>query len=220
MIDEFQDTSQSQLGLVNALTRTWDEDGGNTLFLVGDPMQSIYAFREAEVTIFTRAFRAQSSGTRDLRWPVEPVKLTANFRSQRGLVEWFNRTHSQIFTRDDDTTASVGYSPADSVKEAIPGAVTILRFAPDDYEGEAQLIGEKVQECLLENASASIAILVRARSHLAFVVRELEHRGIPFRAVEIDELEERQTVLDLDSISRALLDEADRTAWLSILRAP
>lgn len=220
LIDEFQDTSQSQLGLVNALTRTWEEDGGNTLFLVGDPMQSIYAFREAEVTIFTRAVRPESGGARDLRWPVEPVKLTANFRSQRELVEWFNRTHCEILTRDDDATGSVGYSAADWVKDGIDGGVTIRGFAAEDYEGEASFIGEEVQKCLRENDRDSIAILVRARSHLAFVVRELENRGVPFRAVEIDELEERQTVLDLDSIARAVLDEADRTAWLSILRAP
>src|SRR6185369_17799378 len=81
LVDEFQDTSRSQLGLVNALTRTSEEGGGNTLFLVGDPMQSIYAFREAEVTIFSRAFRAESGSGRDLRWRVTPVRLTANFRS-------------------------------------------------------------------------------------------------------------------------------------------
>jgi ATP-dependent helicase/nuclease subunit A len=220
LIDEFQDTSQSQLGLLNALTRTWEEDGGNTLFLVGDPMQSIYAFREAEVTIFTRAFRAESGGKRDLRWRVEPVNLTTNFRSERELVEWFNRTHSEILKRDDDATASVGYSAADWVKDGAEGAVTIRGFAPEDYEGEATFIGEEVQKCLRENDDDSIAILVRTRSHLAFVVRELESRGIPFRAVEIDELAERQTVLDLDSIARAVLDEADRTSWLSMLRAP
>jgi ATP-dependent helicase/nuclease subunit A len=220
LIDEFQDTSQSQLGLVNALTRTWDEDAGNTLFLVGDPMQSIYAFREAEVTIFTRASRGESGSAKDLRWPVEPVKLTANFRSQRGLVEWFNRTHSQILTRDDDATSSVGYSTADAVKESVDAAVTLKGFAPKDYIGEAAYVGEQVQNCLDKSADDSIAILVRARSHLAYIVRELEARRIKFRAVEIDELDKRQAVLDLDALARAVLDEADRNAWLSVLRAP
>ena len=219
LLDEFQDTSQSQLGLVNALTRTWDEGSGNTLFLVGDPMQSIYAFREAEVTIFTRAFRSQSEGERDLNWKVKPVTLTSNFRSQRGLVEWFNRTHSQILSRDDDATAAVGYSEAQAIEASAPNAVTVRGFGTQRYREEAAFVAEQVQHCL-EGAEQSIAILVRSRAHLTHIVRELEAREIPFRAVKIDKLAQRQTVLDLDALARAILDAADRTAWLAVLRAP
>src|SRR6185369_12165309 len=63
-------------------------------------------------------------------------------------------------------------------------------------------------------------ILVRARRHLAYIVRELEASEIKFRAVDINELAKRQTVLDLDALAKAILDEADRTAWLSVLRSP
>jgi ATP-dependent helicase/nuclease subunit A len=220
LVDEFQDTSQSQLGLVNALTRTWEEDGSNTLFLVGDPMQSIYAFREAEVSIFTRAFSSRATGGRDLRWKVSPARLRANFRSQRGLVEWFNRTHSQILTRDDDATSAVSYSEAEAIKEREPEAVTVKGFAAQDYVAEAKFVAEQVGVALAEDSAQTIAILVKARAHLVHIVRELEDRGIKFRAVKIDELAKRQTVLDLDALARAILDEADRTAWLAILRAP
>jgi ATP-dependent exoDNAse (exonuclease V) beta subunit len=220
LVDEFQDTSQSQLGLVNALTRTWEAESGNTLFLVGDPMQSIYMFREAEVTIFTRAFREKQEGVRDLRWKVQPVRLTANFRSQKGLVEWFNRTHSQILTGDDDALSAVGYSKAESVEEASPKPVTVKGFSAGDRSGEAVYLAEEVAACLREDSKRTIAVLVRARTHLAHIVRELEARGIGYRAVEIDELAKRQTVLDLDALARAILDEADRTAWLAVLRAP
>jgi len=220
LVDEFQDTSQSQLGLVNALTQTWEEGSGNTLFLVGDPMQSIYSFREAEVTIFTRAFQAETADGRDLRWKVKPQKLTANFRSQRGLVEWFNRVHAKILTRDDDATAAVRYSEAEAILAARGNAVTLRGFSPQDYPAEARYIAQQVQHQLDENSQSKIAILVRARSHLVHIVRELEAGGIRFRAVKIDELAKRQTVLDLDAVARAILDLADRTAWLAVLRAP
>src|SRR5690606_13741606 len=54
LIDEFQDTSQPQIDLLERLTAGWMQGDGRTLFLVGDPMQSIYRFRKAEVALFLR----------------------------------------------------------------------------------------------------------------------------------------------------------------------
>src|SRR6202789_1875429 len=69
-----------------------------------------------------------------------------------------------------------------------------------------------------------IAVLVRSRSYLTDVVATLkENNGegaIPFRAVNIEPLKERQEVLDLSALTRALLHPADRVAWLSVLHAP
>ena len=52
LVDEFQDTSAAQLGLVQRLTAGWQAGDGRSAFCVGDPMQSIYGFREAEVRAF------------------------------------------------------------------------------------------------------------------------------------------------------------------------
>ena len=62
LIDEFQDTSISQYELVARLTAGWEPGDGRTLFAVGDPMQSIYRFREAEVGLFLRARAAGIAG--------------------------------------------------------------------------------------------------------------------------------------------------------------
>jgi ATP-dependent exoDNAse (exonuclease V) beta subunit len=70
----------------------------------------------------------------------------------------------------------------------------------------------------------SIAVLARARKHLTSITAELARdRGngpVPFRAVEIDALNERSEVLDALALARALLHPADRVAWLAVLRAP
>ena len=61
LVDEFQDTSVSQYELVKALTREWSQGDNRTLFVVGDPMQSIYGFRQAEVGLFMEAAEREVS---------------------------------------------------------------------------------------------------------------------------------------------------------------
>src|ERR671919_1234554 len=58
LVDEFQDTSYSQFELLERLTSGWQSDDGRTLFVVGDPMQSIYRFREAKVALFLQAWES------------------------------------------------------------------------------------------------------------------------------------------------------------------
>ena len=59
LVDEFQDTSRGQIDLLRRLTTDWTNGDGRTLFVVGDPMQSIYRFREAEVGFFLQAWNGQ-----------------------------------------------------------------------------------------------------------------------------------------------------------------
>ena len=54
LVDEFQDTSVAQFDLLERLTAGWEPGDGRTFFLVGDPMQSIYRFRQAEVGLFLK----------------------------------------------------------------------------------------------------------------------------------------------------------------------
>ena len=65
-----------------------------------------------------------------------------------------------------------------------------------------------------------VAVLARARPHLIEIIRRLRQERIPFRGVKIDLLRDRQEILDLLSLFRALLHPADRIAWLAVLRAP
>jgi ATP-dependent exoDNAse (exonuclease V) beta subunit len=92
LVDEMQDTSSAQYNLLELLTRSWDGHS-QTLFLVGDPKQSIYLFRQARVERFLRTVRERRLG--DI--PLEALQLTANFRSQGALVEAFNEAFTQLF---------------------------------------------------------------------------------------------------------------------------
>ena len=92
LVDEFQDTSWTHRELIARLTSGWEPGDGRTLFAVGDPMQSIYRFREAEVGIFLDA-QAKScvAGI-----PVACLDLARNFRSQEPIVDWVNAVFTQV----------------------------------------------------------------------------------------------------------------------------
>lgn len=216
LVDEFQDTSGLQFELIERLTEGWQPGDGRTLFVVGDPMQSIYRFREAEVGLF---LRAQRHGIGNI--PLEPLLLSANFRSRAGIVEWVNESFSRVFPATEEMASGrVRYAPATAVHPADDGpAVCFHAQAGRDDAGEGQRVVGLVRDAF-ERGDASIAILVRSRPHLAYILPALRQAGLRYLGQEIDPLAERAVARDLVSLTRALLHPADRLAWLAVLRAP
>ncbi|MEO8005098.1 MAG: UvrD-helicase domain-containing protein, partial [Betaproteobacteria bacterium] len=216
LVDEFQDTSFTQFQLLKLLTAGWQLDDGRTLFVVGDPMQSIYRFRQAEVGLFLRA-RQQGIGSVQL----EALTLSANFRSQAGIVEWVNAAFARVMPAAESVTAgAVPYTPSHAVHPAEGVAVRVHAFFDADAEAEAARVASLIRDAQAANPDGTIAVLVRGRSHLRAIVPRLKSAGQRFRAIEIEPLGHRQVVQDLLSLTRALSHLADRTAWLAVLRAP
>lgn len=210
LVDEFQDTSYTQFALIEKLTAGWEPGDGRTLFLVGDPMQSIYRFRQADVGLFLKA-RAEGIGAIQL----EPLALSVNFRSQPGLVDWVNRTFESILpARDELESGAVAYSAS------VPGAVGADALIELRTLANERQEADRVIALIEGETSGSIAILVRSRAHLIEIVSALKQRRIAFQAIEIDQLGERQIVEDLMALTFALLHAGDRVSWLAILRAP
>jgi ATP-dependent helicase/nuclease subunit A len=217
LVDEFQDTSHSQHELLRLLTRGWQDGDGRTVFLVGDPMQSVYRFREADVGLFLRTRR---HGLHDDLRP-RSLLLTRNFRSQAGVVEWVNAAFPQVLPAQEDFAAgAVTYSPAEAAHEALPGVAVAVHALAGGPEDEAALVVEAVRAARAEDPGGSIAVLVRGRSHLAAIAPALRAAGEACAAVEIDPLASRAVIQDLHALTRALLHPADRVAWLAVLRAP
>jgi ATP-dependent helicase/nuclease subunit A len=241
LVDEFQDTSRRQHELISALLSAWEPHDGRTCFLVGDPMQSIYMFRQAEVELFTQA-QQRGIGVEDSVIQCEPVRLSVNFRSHAGLTDPLNEIFNNVFTADAAPgAASVPFSPSQASAETAPGqSVNVYpqiigptdakvteedKSAAREWEAEQALdIVERhlpeIERARAANGEYRVAVLVRNRSHLVKIAELLRQRHIPFRAVEIEKLAERQELRDLLSLARALLHPMDRVAWLSVLRAP
>ena len=243
LVDEMQDTSTGQYELIEQLTQSWDGHS-QTVFLVGDPKQSIYIFRQARVERFIRTMREERLG--DLR--LQPLRLTANFRSQRGLVKEFNIDFSSVFPLHADAAnpEEVTYAAADAVRgvsEGVRDVVWHFNELPPGRSREDLASARKLQiateaetvRAIIEKWRArplpmgreqpwKIAVLVRGRNHLPGIVAALKRDdgagSIPFRAVDIEALGEREEVLDLIALTRALLHSADRVAWLAVMRAP
>ena len=217
LVDEFQDTSFKQIALLKLLTEGWEKDAGNSLFLVGDPMQSIYRFRDAEVGLF---IQAKENGLGHI--PLKKLQLLANFRSQKNVVRWVNQCFAEILPAlDDPDRGAIAYTECTAVQEAsLQPGVKLYPISDSKMDEEAHCIVEVIKDIRTHYPDESIAILVRARTHLLSIVPHLQREGIQFRAEEIDPLTSRPAILDLLALMRALISPLDRVSWLSILRAP
>ncbi|MBM0105563.1 UvrD-helicase domain-containing protein [Steroidobacter sp. S1-65] len=216
LVDEFQDTSFGQLDLLERLTAGWTEGDGRTLFCVGDPMQSIYRFRQAEVGLF---LQLQRQGLRNVR--LEPLQLTSNFRSTRPIIEWVNRVFPNVLSPTDNAEhGAVRYSPSVAALPSTRGGVKVHASFDNDEMAEARQVVKLVRKSLAEDPQATVAVLVTARSHVGLIATELHAASIDFQAIEIEALLDRPVVQDLTALTRALVHLADRTAWLAVLRAP
>jgi len=218
LVDEFQDTSLAQVQLLEALTVGWQAGDGRTLFVVGDPMQSIYRFRDAEVGQF---LKARDTGIGAVR--LAPLRLSCNFRAAPALVEFANEVFAQIFPRLDDLRAGgVSYRASVAARRDAPAAaasVTLKLFAADPA-AEAAAIAAHAAALRAAAPAGTVAVLVAAHAHAPPVIRALEAHGLPSLGVDLVPLAERAVVRDLVQLARALCDLADRAAWLAVLRAP
>ncbi|MDP3540826.1 MAG: UvrD-helicase domain-containing protein [Azonexus sp.] len=223
LVDEFQDTSPTQVALLEKLTRGWMPDDGRTLFVVGDPMQSIYRFRKADVGLF---LRVRERGIGDIR--LEHLRLFRNNRSFPGIVDWVNAAFPSIFPPEDGPeTGAVRYAESaatrpDHADSGVTVHAQIEREGSDAAEDEGRCVLELILKARRDYPDERIAVLVRARSHLDALVAEIRRSApdLRFQAVDIEGLDGRQHVQDLLILFRALHHRADRVHWLALLRAP
>jgi ATP-dependent helicase/nuclease subunit A len=248
LVDEFQDTSRRQHQLLASLIAAWSERTGRTCFAVGDPMQSIYFFRDADAELFPRVRDLGLEIPNAEPFTLEFVPLKANFRTTPPLVNRLNEVFAQIFAADDGS--GVSFSAAEPARETPDGSNPSfklhLKFVPQSAGSKSVDHGaanekeaareEHIREVValieshmsrMEEARARggdakyrVAVLGRTRTALAPIAQALHEASIPFRAVDLEQLSARPEVLDAVGLARALLNPYDRVAWLGVLRAP
>lgn len=216
LIDEYQDTSVSQYHLFEKLVAGWQPEDGRTLFLVGDPMQSIYRFRGAEVSLF---LHTQENGLGAIS--LTPLTLQVNFRSNEKVIDWINQTFVDIFPKQTNKTfGGITYSRAFAAKSASQTSQVELIPVQKEVEDIAEKAVDVIVKRLASDPTGTIAVLGRTRKHLSPIIALLKQLNIAFVAHEVDYLAMRMHVIDCVSLLRATTDLTDKISWYAILRAP
>lgn len=247
LLDEFQDTDPIQIELalriataVSTGSEDWEEldvEAGR-LFFVGDPKQSIYRFRRADIGLFLRAReRFGPAGTY--------AKLTTNFRTVEPILHWVNVLFSQLMgSGDGDRQPAyeplVAFRPGDSGVDHRP--VLLGGCHPDPKvkaaelrEAEAGDVADVVSD-IVANPDAwpvgngnggwrpaelsDVAILVPTRTSLPFLRAELDGADISYRLSTGTLVYATQEVSDALAALRAVDDPTDAISLVAALRSP
>jgi len=224
LVDEFQDTNESQLIFIELLIQNFAGNPEKSFFAVGDPMQSIYRFRKAEVEIFSRV---QKNGISDLK--LTSLFLKVNFRSNKNIIDWLNNSFSKAFPLiDDSDEGSVPYSSCESSNNNPEGGIELIALTCDtksktaQYEAEALYVLNLIKDTRKSNPDASIAVLTRSKAHLNELITLINKKdtSIPIDAIEMSKILSNQTFQDILCLTKALFDFSDRTNWMAALKSP
>jgi ATP-dependent exoDNAse (exonuclease V) beta subunit len=186
LVDEFQDTSRRQHQLLASLIAAWPEREGRSCFVVGDPMQSIYFFRDADAELFSRVKNVglelplnQGLDNEPLRFDF--VALQANFRTAPELVERLNEVFHKVFAVNDGSGVSYTEALADREGDPapLPRCALHLEFVAQtgpvkNVEAEAKERGEAAR------AAQVAEIVALIQSHWARM-EEARARGERYR---------------------------------------
>lgn len=215
LVDEFQDTSLIQLNLLKKLIICWEENDHKTLFFVGDPMQSIYKFRQADVAIFTSLINKNL-----LNIKLNYINLSCNFRSSATVVNWVNNVFSQLFNKNYlPNSGNVPFNEAIAVKSLNEEKVKLTILDPKDKPHQNKVIVDIVKE-IINAKEQSIAVLTRSRSHLKQLAHELNSNGISVISQDMEPLHKTYEIIDIANLSLALNNPLDKISWLALLSSP
>ena len=259
LVDEFQDTDPLQADLVFLLSA--DEDQGpladpadwtkvtlspGKLFLVGDPKQSIYRFRRADIDTYSTA-KAVFTRHEESGQPARLETIVQNFRSVPQVTDWVNATFAQaIRAHPDFPSAQPDYSAIEPYRTEIPGPRVVLVYPsmdvgqlrlPEIRPGEAEAIAALItsivdsDEWLISDpnqdwveqrrkiAFRDICLLVDTRTAIDLYTAELTKRNVPFILDGRKEFFQRQEVRDLAAILRSLDDASDEVSLVAALKS-
>jgi len=241
LVDEFQDTSRAQWELVLQLIRSWGEGFGAaddaiapTIFVVGDRKQSIYGFRDADVSVVDDA----AEFIETLRPGGQPRQaITVSFRSDPAILAFVNEVFRQIAgTTPDGRRDGFRYDDRDRFPDSDAGGdpASVRFIAGATVGAAAEHVADEIVRSVGEGSvlvrdrstglrrsatPADVAILFRSRdSHREFE-SSLERRGIPTYVYKGLGFFEADEVQDVVALLRYLVDPLSDLRAAALLRS-
>jgi ATP-dependent exoDNAse (exonuclease V) beta subunit len=167
LVDEFQDTSRRQHQLLASLIAAWPDRNGRTCFLVGDPMQSIYFFRDADAELFPRVKTLGLGIPEADPFLFDFIPLKANFRSAPSLVDRLNEVFLQVFAVND--SSGISFSSSQPARDArLSPAANLkleLNFSPQTARSKSA-DPEAMREKEEAHAAQTQQVVELIKSHL------------------------------------------------------
>ena len=240
LVDEFHDTSPLQWQIIRALA---DPSEPGRLFVVGDPRQSIYAFRGADVRVFDEARRQILEGGG------EDISLSHSFRAHQPLLDLLNTIFSQVLLRASSGPAAqyeVEFGEAlDAQRQAAPGPHPALELmlldckdadlnTDDGHSLMARSLGLRLRALVEQQTPVydreigtirplgygDVALLFQTYRSMPFFEEAFKELALPYVTVGGRGFYGRQEVLDLLNLLRFLHNHNDELALASVLRSP
>jgi ATP-dependent helicase/nuclease subunit A len=237
-IDEFQDTDPVQAEIALLVTSS-DEPGENLLDLhprpgaltvVGDPKQSIYRFRRADISVYDAVRNGPLAGA--------APQLVQNFRSTSGVIAWVNDVFDRVLVETQGVQpANVPLVPADGKLADESRSICVVRAEPAESADEARrneafLIAATIRRAVEEGWPVrepdnserpaefrDVAILFPARTGLDLFEEALRRSGVPYRVEGGRSFFARQEIHDLSAVLAAVDDPLDQVSLVAALRS-
>ncbi|MCA1957729.1 MAG: UvrD-helicase domain-containing protein, partial [Nitrospira sp.] len=238
LVDEFQDTDPVQYEIVLALSERLGESAARwqdlslepgKLFIVGDPKQSIYAFRRADIEAFDRVVeKIESEGGTVLT-------LTTNFRSDAALLEPVNGVFDRLFERRPlvqpanvpleagRPRGTMSIEPGVRLYVVVPREPDVPFDAAEATRAESEMTARWLADEVLSNPSIKpghVALLFRKLTQADAYLDALRRHDIAYVIEGEKHFYRRQEVIDFVNLLRVLDHPHDEVAWAGLLRSP
>lgn len=211
LVDEFQDTDPVQVEITELL------DGGvpGKLFLVGDPKQSIYAFRGADIELYQTVAAKKNKLT-----------IQTNFRSRSTVLDWVNAVFAPVVFR---SACQPDYVQLEAAAKNVTTEPGVWQLLPSAQELNAKkdvrpLEADAVAKCLchLHGAYAwsDMAVLFCTTSAQGIFIEALRRYEVPYRVIGGKDFYVRQEIQTLVSLLCCLDNPADKLSLVAMLRSP
>src|SRR5579859_1287483 len=220
LVDEFQDTDPVQTEVVLLL----GEGAPGKLFAVGDPKQSIYGFRRADIEMY-------ADTRRQIERTGKVLTFSQNFRSKSTILDWVNDVFAKILVKSTDGDYQPEYIALAARPElrTTQAAVTLLR--PKEFvrasmdelrRTEATAVAGYLQQQVAGGTCkwGDVALLFRSFTGVEIYTDVFQRHGVPFRVIGGKGYYQRQEIQTLSSVLSCLDNPADKLNLVATLRSP